>query len=387
MALLALTLALLAMTVTTAAIKVLPLDMAQDSFHDQYWGGCRPAVILALPALSHFEFQAVALVAYTTKDIYKEFNAAVCAAGSSRHEYRNNFHFKMLHFLLTQALVTLRHAQNGQCHHVFRGVHDVQFQSPHRSLWPFPAMAPLAQTLALLAMAMATTAVDVIPLDMAPDSFDDQYQGCGPAMKEALPALNSSEFEQNKEFAEVWVKAAAEWQSRGPPESPLSPDQATAIMAFTMTDHRKFNDALHVVGHSRQEYWDNFHFKTLHFLLTDALATLRDAQNGQCRDAFLMVCGTRFAAQHGDTIRFGHFMPVFLSNQTGECSNTTILEVHTCHGVDVTLFSEHPEPKIVLIPPFETFNVTQYTQEGDKTQIQLQSNGTYSKYNCEWLQG
>nr|XP_054495348.1 LOW QUALITY PROTEIN: GPI-linked NAD(P)(+)--arginine ADP-ribosyltransferase 1-like [Agelaius phoeniceus] len=160
MALLALTLALLAMTVTTAAIKVVPLDMAQDSFHDQYRGGCRPAVIVALPALSHFEFQvnplctqtwvkaeaewhkrgspcsplaspaqAVALVAYTTKDIYKEFNAAVCAAGSSRHEYRNNFHFKTLHFLLTQALGTLRHAQNGQCHHVFRGVHGVRFQA------------------------------------------------------------------------------------------------------------------------------------------------------------------------------------------------------------------------------------------------------------------
>ncbi|XP_071274267.1 erythroblast NAD(P)(+)--arginine ADP-ribosyltransferase-like [Agelaius tricolor] len=317
MALLARTLALLAVTVTTAAIKVVPLDVAQDSFHDQYWGGCRPAVILALLALSHSEFQC-----------------------------------------------------------------------PHRSLWPLPAMAPLAQTLALLAMAMATTAVDVIPLDMAPDSFDDQYQGCGPAMKEALPALIRSEFEQNKEFADVWVKAAAEWQSRGPPESHLSPDQGTAFMAFTMSGLTSiFNDAVHVAGRSQQEYRDNFHFKTLHFLLTDALATLRDAQDGQCRAAFLKVCGTRFEAQRGDTIRFGHFMPVFLSKQIGECPSEAMLEVHTCHGVDVTLFSKHPEPKIVLIPPFETFKVTQYTQEGDKTQIQLQSTGTYSKYNCEWLRG
>ncbi|XP_071274269.1 erythroblast NAD(P)(+)--arginine ADP-ribosyltransferase-like [Agelaius tricolor] len=316
MALLALTLALLAMTVTTAAIKVLPLDMAQDSFHDKYRGGCRPAMIVALPALSHSEFQ-----------------------------------------------------------------------SPHRSLWPLPAMAPLAQTLALLAMAMATTAVDVIPLDMAPDSFDDQYQGCGPAMTEALPALNSSEFEQNKEFAEVWVKAAAEWQSWDPPESPLSPDQATAIMALLMTDHTKFNDALREAGHSRQEYRDNFHFKTLHFLLTDALATLRDAQKGQCRDVFLNVSGTCYKAQRGDTVRFGHFMLLLPSNQTGECPGETMLEVHTCQGVEIQSFTKHPEEKVVLIPPFETFNVAQYTQEGNKTQIQLQSNGTYSKYNCEWLRG
>ncbi|XP_054372023.1 GPI-linked NAD(P)(+)--arginine ADP-ribosyltransferase 1-like [Molothrus ater] len=159
MALLAHTLALLAMAVTTAAIKVVPLDVAQDSFHDQC-RGCSPAVTVALPALSHFEFQvnplstqtwvkaeaewhkrgspvsplaspaqAVAVMAYTTKDIYKDFNAAVRVAGRSRHEYRNKFHFKTLHFLRTQALVTLRHAQNGQCHHVFRGVHDVRFQA------------------------------------------------------------------------------------------------------------------------------------------------------------------------------------------------------------------------------------------------------------------
>ncbi|KAM3680694.1 erythroblast NAD(P)(+)--arginine ADP-ribosyltransferase-like [Ammospiza maritima maritima] len=248
-------------------------------------------------------------------------------------------------------------------------------------------MAPLVQSLALLAMAMTTMALDVYRLDMAPDSFDDQYQGCGPAMKAALPALNRSEFEQNKEFAEVWVKAAAKWQTRGPPESPLSPDQATAIMAFSMTDPRTFNDVLRVVGHSRHEYRDNFHFKTLHFLLTDALATLRDAQNGQCRDAFLKVCDTRFETQPGETIRFGHFMPVLLSKQIGECPGETMLELRTCHGVEIQLFSEHPEPEIVLIPPFETFKVTQYTLKGDKTQIQLQSTGTYSKYNCEWLQG
>ncbi|XP_059333645.1 erythroblast NAD(P)(+)--arginine ADP-ribosyltransferase-like [Ammospiza nelsoni] len=248
-------------------------------------------------------------------------------------------------------------------------------------------MAPLAQTLALLAMAMATMALDVYRLDMAPDSFDDQYQGCVPAMKAALPALNRSEFEQNKEFAEVWVKAAAEWQSRGPPESPLSAEQATAIMAFSMTDPRTFNDVLRVVGHSRHEYRDNFHFKTLHFLLTDALATLRDAQKGQCRDAFLKVCDTRFETQPGETIRFGHFMPVLSSKQIGECPGETMLELRTCHGVEIQFFIEHPEPEIVLIPPFETFKVTQYTLKGDKTQIQLQSTGTYSKYNCEWLRG
>ncbi|XP_054149845.1 erythroblast NAD(P)(+)--arginine ADP-ribosyltransferase-like [Melozone crissalis] len=249
-------------------------------------------------------------------------------------------------------------------------------------------MAPLAQTLTLLAMAMATTAVKVVTLDMAPYSFDDQYQGCGSAMKAALPALNNSEFEQNEKFAEVWVKAAAEWQRRGPPESPLSPEQATAIMAFTMDGlSSMFNDAVRVAGHSDMEYRDNFHFKTLHFLLTQALATLRDAQKGQCLDIFQRVCGVWFEAQHGDIIRFGEFMLASLSKPTGECSNDTVLELHTCHGMEIQLFTKHPEEKVVLIPPFETFNVTQITQEGNKTQIQLCSTGTFSEFNCVWYPG
>ncbi|XP_058671551.1 LOW QUALITY PROTEIN: erythroblast NAD(P)(+)--arginine ADP-ribosyltransferase-like [Ammospiza caudacuta] len=252
-------------------------------------------------------------------------------------------------------------------------------------------MATLAQILALLAMAMATTAVDVIPLDMAPDSFDDQYRGCGPAMKAALPALNHSEFQQNKEFAEVWVKAAAKWQSWGPPVSPVSPDQATAIMAFTMTDLRMiylrtFNDALCVARRSHQEYRDNFHFKTLHFLLTNALATLRDDQKGQCQGMFLNVCNAWYKAQRGDTVWFGEFMSVSQID-TISSARCTMLKVHMCHGVEIRNFTEFPDEKVVLIPLFETFKITQYTQEGDEIQIQLQSTETYSKYNCEWLGG
>ncbi|KAL9870260.1 erythroblast NAD(P)(+)--arginine ADP-ribosyltransferase-like [Geothlypis trichas] len=159
MALLALILALLAMTVTTAAIKVVALDMAQDSLDDQYQG-CDPAMAETLPALNRSEFQVnplftqtwlkaeaewhkqgsplsplespthvIALMAYTTKDIYKDVNVAMHAARCPRQEYRNNFHFKTLYFLLTATLVTLRQAQNGQCQHVFQGVRDVHFQA------------------------------------------------------------------------------------------------------------------------------------------------------------------------------------------------------------------------------------------------------------------
>ncbi|XP_041328177.1 erythroblast NAD(P)(+)--arginine ADP-ribosyltransferase-like [Pyrgilauda ruficollis] len=80
-------------------------------------------------------------------------------------------------------------------------------------------------------------------------------------------------------------------------------------------------------------------------------------------------------------------MAAFLSKPTGECSNVMLAEVHTCHGLEIQFFTKHPGEPVVLIPPFETFKVTQVTRERDKTQLQLRSTGTFSNYNCEWLRG
>ncbi|KAM4907996.1 NAD(P)(+)--arginine ADP-ribosyltransferase 2-like [Sylvia borin] len=251
-------------------------------------------------------------------------------------------------------------------------------------------MAPLAHILALLAMAVATAAIKVIRLDMAQDSFDDQYQNCGPAMTAALPGLLHSEFQKNPHFARVWTKAKAEWQRRGSPVSPLaSPEQAIALMAYTMPDvYQQFNAAVRVAGHSRQRYRDNFHFKTFHFLLTQALVTLREAQNGQCHLVFRGLHDIHFNAWQGQRVRFGQFTSTSPSREIAlEFGEATIFQVHTCHGVDIHQFSYYPWEEEVLIPPFETFEVTDVLWDGWTTLILLHSTGTFSKYNCEWLVG
>ncbi|XP_009638451.2 erythroblast NAD(P)(+)--arginine ADP-ribosyltransferase-like, partial [Egretta garzetta] len=75
---------------------------------------------------------AVAIMAYTLEmpshnPMYKVFNAAVREAGRSREEYLNNFHFKVLHFLLTKARHALWDAQTRECHCVSRGVQGIRF--------------------------------------------------------------------------------------------------------------------------------------------------------------------------------------------------------------------------------------------------------------------
>ncbi|NXH92330.1 NRT2 ribosyltransferase, partial [Edolisoma coerulescens] len=249
--------------------------------------------------------------------------------------------------------------------------------------WPLPSMAPLAHTLALLAMTVATTAVKVVPLDMAQDSFDDQYQGCGPAMTAELPALNRSELQQSGHFAKAWALAAAEWRVRTSPGSPLSPAQAIALLAYTapVPLHQTFNAAVRAAGRSHQEYRDNFHFKTLHFLLTQALAQLRGTQGQQCHDVFRGVHNCQFQAQRGQKVRFGQFASTSPSITTAlSFGMDTVFQVHTCHGVAIREFSRYRGEK-------ETFEVTNATGDGKRARIWLRSTGTHSTYNCEWLRG
>ncbi|XP_068035032.1 NAD(P)(+)--arginine ADP-ribosyltransferase 2-like [Anomalospiza imberbis] len=249
-------------------------------------------------------------------------------------------------------------------------------------------MALLVRTLALLAMTVATVAIKVVPLDMARDSFDDQYRGCGHAMSVALPALYNFEYQKNPQFAWGWFHADAEWRKRGSPVSPLaSPWHAIAVMAYTMKYlYKDFNAAVRVAGHSHQEYRNNFHFKTLHFLLTDALVMLRNAQQAKCHHVFRGVRDVHFKARRGQRIRFGQFTSTSLSKEIAQKYGTdTIFEVHTCRGADIQAFSYDPNNREVLIPPYETFKVTQVTWDGKRTWISLRSTGTFSKHNCEWL--
>ncbi|XP_037982894.1 NAD(P)(+)--arginine ADP-ribosyltransferase 2-like, partial [Motacilla alba alba] len=226
----------------------------------------------------------------------------------------------------------------------------------------------------------------VVPLDMAKDSFDDQYRGCGPAMIAELPHLYSFEHVMNYVFANGWYHADAEWKKRGSPVSPLAtPWHGIVLMAYTSQDvYKEFNAAMRMAGRSLQEYRNSFHFKTLHFLLTQAVVTLRHAQKAKCHHVFRGVRDIRFQAQKGRKVRFGQFASASPHKEVALHFGTdTIFEVYTCHGVNIQKFSMYPGEEEVLIPPFETFEVTKVIRNGKRSRIWLRSAGTFSKYNCE----
>ncbi|NXA16695.1 NRT2 ribosyltransferase, partial [Sapayoa aenigma] len=235
----------------------------------------------------------------------------------------------------------------------------------------------------------SATGLREIPLNMTQTAFDDQYRGCREEMMQELPALNSTEFSTNTLYAQVWAKATAQWQRTG--GSRLWPELAIALLAYTMkTDlFRVFNEAMRKGGRSRREYLENFHFKVLHFLITEAVKDLRKAKSHpKCLHVYRGVRDVQFTAKPGQTIRFGQFTSTSRRKDVAHKFGTdTFFKVKTCHAASTRHFSSFSSEMEVLIPPFEMFKVVKVTHHGHKTQIQLRSHGVYSKYNCEWLQG
>lgn len=230
-------------------------------------------------------------------------------------------------------------------------------------------------------------------MDMVPASFDDQYQGCGRMMEEELAELNRTEFAEKRVYAEAWAIAAAEWRNRHgriPQMRALRPELAVALLAYSHEGalYREFNEAVREAGRSRQYYLDQFRFKVLHFLLTEALRALRDARPRRCYQVYRGVGGIRFTARQHQSVRFGQFTSASLRKKNAESfGQDTFFLVETCHSVPIGNFSFYPAEEEVLIPPFERFEVTNVTLKGNRSFIQLRSQATISTYNCEFVKG
>ncbi|XP_035186665.1 GPI-linked NAD(P)(+)--arginine ADP-ribosyltransferase 1 isoform X3 [Oxyura jamaicensis] len=235
-------------------------------------------------------------------------------------------------------------------------------------------------------------AIKEVAMDMVLSSFDDQYQGCSRMMGKELEELNRTEF-TNPAYAEGWRGAVMEWRNRwGHAARPtvLQQEQAVAVLAYTAERglYRQFNAAVREGGRSREHYLQSFPFKTLHFLLTKALHTLREAQGHGCHRAYRGIKGTRFTAQLQHTVRFGQFTSASLQKKVAQSfGQDTFFFLDTCYSVPIKNFSFYPGEDEVLIPPFEVFKVTNFTHGRDGNFIHLHSQAARSTYNCEFVKG
>ncbi|XP_039174995.1 erythroblast NAD(P)(+)--arginine ADP-ribosyltransferase-like, partial [Crotalus tigris] len=221
--------------------------------------------------------------------------------------------------------------------------------------------------------------LDNIPLDMSENSVDDQYINCNPP--KVLPRESSGYIPVPTKYKARWEIAKKHWTEVGKSITDLTPMQGTAIVAYMLpTDlTRDFNKATREAGISQESY-SQFAFKDFFFLLTTAV----QARKGNCREVFRGVRNVHFNVRKGDRIRFGQFTSSSSEKGVAETFGTdTVFSIKTCYRVPIDDISPMTYEKEILIPPYETFVVR---SKDNVSPIRLESDGVYSRFNCERLQ-
>ncbi|KAI9546708.1 hypothetical protein NQZ68_024606 [Dissostichus eleginoides] len=375
------------------------------------------------PSTSLGKEQIMAIYVYTldNPNIYLDFNEAV---RTQKHEYKTTFRYHALHFFLTDALQTLnaRKPVEERCLKVYRRVNrsfsqDVlnkvirfgSFTSSSMGRYAsaqrfgdkscFETITCLGADVSLFSKLgeserevlippyeafkvtkierrsaqktlpcenCAKTRLDgVLPLDNAPDSVDDMYDGCKDNMKKKVQTYLQNEKNSDNTFKRAWDEGEKYYQKRGikkgkrPPKA-LGKEQAVAIYVYTLDNPKIYLDFNEAVRTQKHEYKTTFRYHTLHFFLTDALQTLnaRKPVEERCLKVYRRVNRSFSQDVLNKVIRFGSFTSSSMGRYASaqRFGDKSCFEIITCLGADVSLFSKLGESeREVLIPPYEAF--------------------------------
>ncbi|XP_051570191.1 GPI-linked NAD(P)(+)--arginine ADP-ribosyltransferase 1-like [Myxocyprinus asiaticus] len=216
------------------------------------------------------------------------------------------------------------------------------------------------------------------PLDMEPNSVDDQFEGCTKNMAYLVETkFLNEEISGNSAFAATWkegvIKATA-------PGYSLTRNHSIAIYVYTSNRvYKDFNDA---TRSDKQKYINMiYNWYSLHFLLTEAIQILKKTQK-KCQITYR---GTNIKFDKdvlNKEVRFGSFASSSLNRKTS-FGHVSCFEIETCEGAYVAKYSVYPGEEEVLIPPYEKFNVIAVKKDTwCKTVYVLESSGSRSDLNC-----
>lgn len=220
-------------------------------------------------------------------------------------------------------------------------------------------------------------------LDMAPNAFDDQYEGCVNKMEEKAPLLLKEDFNMNAKLKLEWEEAEKLWNnikhSRSYPKG-FSDLHGTALVAYTGSIAVDFNRAV-------REFKENpgqFHYKAFHYYLTRALQLL---SNQDCHSVY-RGSKTRFHYTGNGSVRFGQFTSSSLSKAVALSpaffsDHGTLFIIKTCLGVNIKEFSSFNLEEEVLIPGYEVYQEVRTQNATRYNEISLDSpKRKKSNYNC-----
>ncbi|XP_042259895.1 erythroblast NAD(P)(+)--arginine ADP-ribosyltransferase-like isoform X2 [Thunnus maccoyii] len=236
------------------------------------------------------------------------------------------------------------------------------------------------------------------PLNMAPDAVDDMYYGCTEEMKKKVKTKYFKK-ENKGIFQKAWKAAKkCSTKKKDPEDKALTKDHMLAICAYTAefnsgyknneNDKKLYDEFNKAVRTGRSNYSSTFPYHSLHFWLTTAIQTLNS--NYHCHTTYRRTNVT-FTGNVNDIIRFGAFASSSKRTNLTQFGNKTCFEIETCSGAYLKNYSKHPREEEVLIPPYETFKITNITEgQGDPQGLNdcekvfiLESAGGKSNLNCK----
>ncbi|XP_048017738.1 ecto-ADP-ribosyltransferase 4-like [Megalobrama amblycephala] len=221
----------------------------------------------------------------------------------------------------------------------------------------------------------------IYPLDMAPNSVDDQYDGCRENMKKDVETKYlKNELNTSPDFKKAWEKGRDFVKT---PDKILSKDHKIAIYVYSDASvYKDFNSDTRI---GEKQYRNKkYKWYSLYFLLTDAIQILKKTeQKNKC----LSTCrrtDVKFDENVLNTeVRFGSLASSSLCPDKKIFGNKSCFEIYTCEGADVSKYSKLPEEKEVLIPPYETFKVTEVRTRKDDKDLWCETVFTLKSYRTK----
>ncbi|XP_067298840.1 ecto-ADP-ribosyltransferase 5 [Pseudorasbora parva] len=251
----------------------------------------------------------------------------------------------------------------------------------------FPAVL-----LVLLQTAMVPVAEELIPMSMFPDARDYSFYNCRKEMLEIVTkagGLLQTELNHNEDFKNMW-------QSNTPCKKVIpggTPEHITALMSYVNANSKfrsKFKRWVHTKSTGSASNRDAFPFKSLYFLLTDAMQLLKS----KCT---IVYSGTeeKYNAAIGDKVRFESFFPAKLDYSSATEDSTigdtigTVFNITSCSviNLDEVCISEEID---LLISPTEVFTVTNIktikNSNDHYKEITVVHSDIHSRSNCRDLE-
>ncbi|KAG8431443.1 hypothetical protein GDO86_018709 [Hymenochirus boettgeri] len=229
-------------------------------------------------------------------------------------------------------------------------------------------------------------------MSKSPAIFDDQYRGCEDQMEKIITdGLLDKELREHSEFKSAWETAKSLWynsiKAKVQPTLPygFKDEYGIAIVAYTGSIYRQFNEAAREVGTSSKKYKSNFPFKSLHYYLTAALRNLISCTKNT---VYRGVGNIHFMSpKEGNELRFGQFTSTSSNKNVAlHFGNDSFFEIRTCYGVPIAKFSQYSSEEEVLVLGNEVFTVKSFDQRTNRFLLDS-TQQTCSFFNCAYFEG